>query len=237
MEWLRQRRIVFDSQTASEAADAGKIDVLRYLRSVDCEMDEMACDAAAYNRHLDVLKYLKAIDCAWDETDMGAAAAGGGSIEIMLYLKQWGVAYNTATFASAAPAGQLHMLEFLLQQQCPFNDYACDCAARAGHCDVLLWLRQHDCDWDTTDIHCTAVESGSTDMMQFVIEQGAVTTAAQLTQMLCTAADHGLMKAAKWLRKHHNVEWPAVLQDDEGYPWDSRFVRWARNEGCTSPIE
>jgi hypothetical protein len=65
LEWLRQRRVVFDSHTASEAADAGKIDVLRYLRSVDCEMDEMSCDAAAYNRHLDVLKYLKSIDCYW----------------------------------------------------------------------------------------------------------------------------------------------------------------------------
>jgi hypothetical protein len=31
MEWLKQRRVVFDSQTSSEAADAGKNDVLRYL--------------------------------------------------------------------------------------------------------------------------------------------------------------------------------------------------------------
>jgi NAD(P)-dependent dehydrogenase (short-subunit alcohol dehydrogenase family) len=168
---------------------------------------------------------------------MGAAAAGGGSIEIMRYLKQWAVPFNTATFAAAAQAGRMHMLEFLLQEQCPFDDYATDCAAKAGHCDVLLWLRQHGCEWDTTDIHCTAVESGSTDMMQLVIDQGAVTTAAQLTEMLCTAADSGLLKAAKWLRKHHNVQWPAVLQDEYGYPWRRKFVRWARKKGCTSPIE
>jgi hypothetical protein len=237
MEWLRQRRVVFDAQTAVAAAAAGKIDVLRYLRSVGCEMDEISCDMAAYYKHLDVLKYLKAVGCEWDEREIGAAAAGGGSMEIMLYLQQWGIKFNEATFASAAQAGRMYMLEFLLQQQCPFDARACDDAARAGNCDVLLWLRQHGCDWDTTDIHISATESGCTDVMQFVIEHGAVTTAAQLTEMLCAAAENGLLAAAQWLRKHHRAEWPGVLQDDEGYPWERKLVRWVRLEGCTSPVE
>lgn len=58
---------------------------------------------------------------------------------------QWDI---TAT-AAAAEGGHLEVLEWLREQGCPWDASACAKAAEGGHLGVLQWARRNGCPWDT----------------------------------------------------------------------------------------
>jgi hypothetical protein len=78
-------------------------------------------------------------------------------------------------------------------------------------------------------------------ILAYVIQQGGLPEAAELTHMLNAAGAYGKVEATKWLRQR-GAEWPAVLQYTEvgvyGMPvrhsWWGPVLDWARSEGCTS---
>jgi hypothetical protein len=77
----------------------------------------------------------------------------------------------------------------------------------------------------------TAAENGDVPILDYV-QDCEPASAAQLTEMLNTAASHHHLAAAQWLRQQ-GAEWPAVLQFGRE-SWDTGVLQWARDEGCTS---
>ena len=110
--------------------------------------------------------------------------------------------------------------------------------ARSGNIEMVDWIRhKHGCPWDTDVILIEAAVSWSTNstaVMQFLQQQGVVTTTAQLTDMLNAAGAHNRLHAAKRLRKL-GAQWPAVLRHYRRGKWRDDTLAWARAEGCTSP--
>jgi hypothetical protein len=100
--------------------------------------------------------------------------------------------------------------------------------------DTLRCLHELGYPWDDTSICITAASSGKVAIMEYLLQQGVVPTAAQLTDMLNAAGAHSHMHAAQWLRQQ-GAEWPTVLRFGMYHTWYGEALAWARAEGCKSP--
>jgi hypothetical protein len=113
----------YDLGVYTEAAGAGRLDVLKWLRKMDPQFlwDTWICIYGSQNGHLDVLKWLRSQDppCPWDAF-VCEFAAGNGHLDVLKWLR------------SRDPP-------------CPWNEYTCRYAARNGHLDVLKWAKANGC--------------------------------------------------------------------------------------------
>ncbi|QDZ23487.1 hypothetical protein HOP50_10g60260 [Chloropicon primus] len=79
------------------------------------------------------------------------AAAGGGHIDVLEWLRSGGCEFDDCTCAAAARGGHLHILQWL-RSHCgtPWDKWTCSWAAQGGHLEVLQWARRQDppCPWD-----------------------------------------------------------------------------------------
>ena len=57
------------------AAASGNLELLMYLRSLDCPWSETIYLAAAEQGHLEILKWAESHDCPWDNSDLFPTAA------------------------------------------------------------------------------------------------------------------------------------------------------------------
>jgi hypothetical protein len=79
-----------------------------------------------------------------DENAM-AKAALNGHIEVVKYMRQLDVSWNTVTCRNAALNGHLELLKWVRANHCPWNSWTCACAARNGHLELLKWARSNQC--------------------------------------------------------------------------------------------
>jgi hypothetical protein len=81
-----------------------------------------------------------------------------------------------------------------------------------------------------------AASSGSLSILTYMREHGAQWSAADLTQLLHSAAHRDCLYVAKWLRQQ-GAEWPDQLLGSDGCAeWGPFTVAWARRLGCTAPL-
>jgi hypothetical protein len=142
-----------------------------------------------------------------------------------------------------AQHGATQLCQWLHDAGCAWGPATCTRAASFGQLETLRFMRENACDWNADDV-CLAAASFSDEharstvqLLQYLLDEGALVGAELLTRALsCAGAESGLA-AVQWLRQH-GAEWPAVLQDClYGEQWDDECVRWAREQGCTSPEE
>ena len=67
--------LVWSTGSCVEAAKAGQLDVLKYLRKHGCPWDEWTCFTAASEGHLDVLKYARENGCPWEREECRSLAS------------------------------------------------------------------------------------------------------------------------------------------------------------------
>lgn len=77
-----------------------------------------------------------------------AAAARGGHLPVLVWLREQGALWTASATAAAARGAHLHVLCWLHAQGCPLSASSCCEAARAGSIETLQWLRQHGAAWD-----------------------------------------------------------------------------------------
>jgi hypothetical protein len=76
---------------------------------------------------------------------------------------------------------------------------------------------------------CTAAaDGGSIEVLQYLQQQGLMTSTALLTEMLDCAAHINELPAAKWLREQ-GAEWPTECRAP--FRWGDKVLAWARTEG------
>ena len=119
---------LFSGKTYAEAAEGGKLDVLRWLHDNRCPCDERACAYAASKGHLKVLQWLR-LDGAVDEEGWSCSAP-----------------WDETACACAASGGHLEVLQWLHDKGCPMEKDTCAWnASQGGHDEVLQWLcEMHD---------------------------------------------------------------------------------------------
>src|SRR5690606_3822841 len=83
-----------------------------------------------------------------DGKDACEAAARGGHLAVLQWLREQKCRWSTSTCESAAESGHLAVLQWAHERGCPLGDAAAY-AARGGHLHVLQWLRSQGCEWDS----------------------------------------------------------------------------------------
>jgi hypothetical protein len=200
------------------AASSGSISMLKWLREQNgYAFSQRTCAGAAWGGHLAALQHLRSEGCVWDAEYIGRHAASSGSIEVVEWLRQQqGVEINASALVNAAGAGRTAMCAYLRSIGCDWHTDACAEAANLGHLDTLRWLRANGCPWDVAEVCFYAACHSTTDVLDYIAEQGELLSAEQLIHALNIAGANAGTRAAQWFREH-GAQWPAVLgeYDDE----------------------
>ena len=146
--WL----VRWDDRMCSRVCLGGGIEVLQYLQSHEGQWaawmrDGKLTQAAARGGQLHVLQWLRAQGCPWS-TDTFSSAARRGHLEILQWLRAAGCDWDqpsSLTAMAAAMGGQLGVLQWLREQGCEWNAATSIEAARGGHLELLQWLYAHSC--------------------------------------------------------------------------------------------
>ncbi|GFR44820.1 hypothetical protein Agub_g6158 [Astrephomene gubernaculifera] len=184
--WLRQRGHPFGETVALGAAAAGNVAALTYLLDEGgVQPDADLTHRATARGHLGVLQMLHArgalapegVDwrgmageghlgvMAWLVEEVGLRlpasvpvhAARSGSLPLLSWLHERGVAWSCEAFNEAAGAGSEEAVEWLLAAGCPMSmdGKAYDKAAANGDYAMLRCLRRLGCPWGTASPHTT----------------------------------------------------------------------------------
>jgi len=154
---------VFHTRTFALAAGSrsGILDVIMYLHKHRCPWDGRSFRKAAAHGNLEVLKWLMSTD--YIDRNMGhlgalcADAAGGGYVEVLMYLREQSCPWGERCFLEAAAGGQLETLKWLRANGCPSGDAdpgfegntrIAGPAAQHGHLEVLTWLQENGYELD-----------------------------------------------------------------------------------------
>jgi hypothetical protein len=163
-------------------------------------------------------------------------AALGGNVEVFELLQQQGCAFSAKLCSSAASFNRLPVLQYLRSQDCPWTAETTDEAARSNSVDCLRWARDNGCPCDDAALCATAAKAGSVDVLAYLQEEGLLSSAELLSELLLAAGACKELAAAQWLRAQ-GAAWPAVLRlgNNCTTAWSGAVLEWARAEGCTAP--
>jgi hypothetical protein len=217
------------------AARSGNISMLEWLRTQEkwYEIDEWnACSAAAEAGHLAVQQHLINEGWEWYQQSTVYGAACSGSIELVEWLRlEQDVETDDETLLAAASTGQIDLCEHLLSIGCVLDSRAHSDAARNGHIDTLRWLRKRGCLWIVSEVCMNAARYGSTDILEYILEQGEVLDAELLTDALNDTGAFNRLAVVQWLRQH-GAAWPAALGSGQRYfhQWSGDTLAWLEHE-------
>lgn len=102
----------------------------------------------ALDGDLEFLKKVHEFDNTLINERTWAAAAEGGHIQILEWLKENKISLNNLVFEGAVSGGQIKVLDWAFENRCSWNEDCCLVAASEGNFEVLKWLRAHGCPWD-----------------------------------------------------------------------------------------
>eukprot|EP00588_Corethron_pennatum_P026107 CAMPEP_0194321338 /NCGR_PEP_ID=MMETSP0171-20130528/17552_1 /TAXON_ID=218684 /ORGANISM="Corethron pennatum, Strain L29A3" /LENGTH=211 /DNA_ID=CAMNT_0039079179 /DNA_START=367 /DNA_END=1002 /DNA_ORIENTATION=- len=109
--------------------------------------DQLTCRAAAAGGQIRVMKWLRGRDCPWNWW-ASQAAAGGGHLEMLQWLRGEECPWGSWTCRAAAEGGHLEVLQWTVASGCPWDEWTCKAAADGGHLGVLRWAIENGCDYD-----------------------------------------------------------------------------------------
>jgi hypothetical protein len=143
-------------------------------------------------------------DKEWREKPITCTAASNGGVKCENWVQRsaLGLQHEAIVMAIAASAGHTAVCEYLRSLGCAWNDAACDRAAERGQFDTLRWLREHGCPWYVSTVCINAACYGSTDILDYVVQQGEVLDADVLADTLMFADTCNQQQVVKWLRGH-----------------------------------
>ncbi len=95
--------------------------------------------AAADGGHLPAVQWLRSRGCPWDATALEAAAAAGHS-ELVGWLVEAGCLLTSSVLEAAVREGRIDMAEQLMALGCPISPEVCGAAARRGLYDFVELL-------------------------------------------------------------------------------------------------
>jgi Ankyrin repeats (3 copies) len=128
-------------------------------------------------------------------TGVADCAAAGGSVAVLQLLQQLGVVFAASTSRQAAESGHLHVLRFLHSAACPIDSHADRAAAKRGDLPMLKLLHSIGHRIVRHTILIPAAESGSVEVMAWLVQHGAELTAS----LLQLAAIHSHLQLCQYL--------------------------------------
>ena len=152
LQWLRARRIPWDSNAVTQAAAYNHAEVVMWAVQNGGHLRLNAMWAAAERGHLEMVRLLRErLGCSMDAKTCGWAAYGG-RLEVLQYLRsgQFPCPWDSETTERAAGNGHVRVLAWAMQQGCPVSRWAWAHASIRGHVCVLRFL--HASGWALVDV-------------------------------------------------------------------------------------
>ena len=72
------------------------------------------------------------------------AAASGGQLDVLRWVRAHGATWDKRTCEMAAYNGHLEVLQWLRANDCPWEEWICANTAGQGHLEVLQWVSEND---------------------------------------------------------------------------------------------
>jgi hypothetical protein len=226
----------YTATTMTVAAQCNKLAEVQYLHNQGCPWSSSLLEKAARDGHFELLRWCYEHGCPFLDpiARAPAYAAQSGNVELMAWVLQLpGAQLSEAVMKAAVSHGYTDMCKYLHEQQCPWDASATQQAAVDGHIDLLRWLLDNGCPWHADKLCMAGADSGSIELMSYLQQQGLLTSAELLTEMLESAGCYNNLAAAKWLREQ-GAEWPTEF---DVFVWSGEVLEWARAEGCTTPVD
>jgi len=111
--------------------------------------DKKTCRAAAAGGQLRVLQWLRGRGCPWN-SETCSAAARNGHLKVLQWAREEGCEWDRDTCHGAALGGHLEVLQWARGEGCEWNSSTCAGAAGNGHLEVLKWAWVNGCKWDSS---------------------------------------------------------------------------------------
>jgi hypothetical protein len=176
--------------TSRGAAESANVNKLRWLLDEQrCPQAEDICDCAAAACDTETLAWLKERGCVFTANTCARAAVTDDAVSVLEYLRDAGCEWDECTANNAASYGDLKLLQWLQKQGAPWSAGTVCEAANSGHLDTVIWLLNNGCPCDYTELLSSAAAGGSSNVLQWLKECGAVEwTPAALSLALSSAA-------------------------------------------------
>eukprot|EP00953_Heterococcus_sp_UTEX-ZZ885_P032031 16755-Heterococcus_DN1.PRE.3 len=161
LRWLKSRGCLFNEQTSRSGAETpDNLHVLQYLYEQGCPWHDRICGTAGEAGDLEQLKWLHAHGAILDDFAVDVTA-GGGALHVLEWMQQQGLVFTETTMTFAAMHGHLQLCQWLRAQQCPWDGSAATTAAFGNYSDVLRWLIESGCPHHAFGEHvCTSAVRG-----------------------------------------------------------------------------
>jgi len=219
LRWMYENGCEPDLTACVTAACCGRLANLQYLMSLGVAPSVDLYRNAAHNGHRAVLEWLMR---AYPEEEMRqnihicAAAAGGGHLELLTWLREQDYAWDWHTCVEAVSGGHLDVLQFARSKGCPWFDWVLDHAARHGDPKMLRWMCENKCVLDP-EACASAARWGKLDNLQCLRSLGV----AWSPHVCSAAATGGHLPTLQWAHAN-GCPWTHQLRSSrEGPPGNS----------------
>lgn len=178
IKYLREKDCLWDYYVIDSAAELGFLQIVVWLVENSCrELRPSAIYRAASRGHLDIIKYLHSKGCPIDQDAMYNAVEGG-HFDVMKWLHTHtspGIQYEEEALLTvcAVESGNLTIVIWLFENGYikPDCGAAVNHAAYKGHLHIIIWLREHGYPWRMNGLR-NAVVGDHIEIARWMWEQG-----------------------------------------------------------------
>jgi len=231
-------------RVSSKAAKGGQLEVLKWQLGLGLKFSTKPLCKAVLQAHLEIAKWLATIISPDNSLAWSTMAASRSQLEMLKWLvtQKWAWPYrNEWTCVAAAQGGHLETLKWLKKRDGRLNEWVCWTAARNGHLEVLKWALANGASWDLQS--CTSeyfnclkrigvgkesiAQSGHLDVLKFAIDCGGV-----FHPKTCEdAARGGYLDILKWAREN-GCSWDEATCAAAALGGHLEILKWARENGA-----
>ena len=242
----RENNFGKESMLVAKASRHGNLSMVKFLIDKGFEyMHTVVTQAASASGNLEVLMYLRSLDCPWSET-IYLAAAEHGHLEILKWAESHGCPWdNSDLFPAAAKSSNRDVYQWLHDRQCPFKEeFSLNIAVKSGNFEFIKFARANGFTVLSDDllnlIDCAA-DRGDLETIYWALDQMKLLyneTSMRIQNIIVAAATHCHMHILEWIGRFGGIQdiihwaiYPAVIQGHvdvlkwvvrNGYQWDAK---------------
>jgi|SRR5579872_2941620 len=148
LKWVRSEGYDSNSIVYKMTTAIGFIDTPLWIKSFSrLPWDSRTCKNAVMNGHLEILKWIISEGCKVNN-DIMECAVQYGQLEILEWVRSLGCNMDVWVCSYAAMYGQLEVLKWARSHGFSWNMLVAHGAAQNDHLELLKWARDNGCEWD-----------------------------------------------------------------------------------------
>lgn len=166
--------------TSTFAVQHGNLSIVKYAKSIGCELNAVTCVYSSLFGKLDILKYLIRNGCEYDINNCAYAASQNGRLDILKWLhkiclkssEQFEILFDQDTISQyAADNGHLEILKWMLSSGMSLCHNVCEIAVGNSDMEMTTWAIEKGFNYGN---YCfLAVENNRIDVLKWLLENGS----------------------------------------------------------------